>query len=293
MQTVKNKDISIQVNPFGAELSSIVANKSGREYLWQGNPEFWQRRSPILFPVVGSLWNGEYRYEGKTYEMTKHGFARDTNFELDEQTSDSVTYVLKSNSETKTIYPFDFEFRAKYKLIDNKIEVSWMVKNTGNKTMYFQVGAHPAFFYADFDAQSDLKGYMKFDKKSGLKYNQIVDNDCIDPKIVQDTPLDSDGLLPIVNHLFDKDVLLFDNKQITKTSLLDKHKNPIVTLHFDAPVVGIWSPKAEGCPFVCIEPWYGRCDRTNFTGEIADRDWIESLESGKTFDRSYCMEIHI
>lgn len=292
MQILKNEYLTVKIKSFGAELFNIISNKTGREYLWQGDPTFWKRRSPILFPIVGSLWNGEYRNNDIIYKMSQHGFARDNDFTLISSTSNEVFYAFKSNSETLKLYPFPFELQIGYRLIENKLTVIWKVINTGDSDMYFQIGAHPAFFYTDFDQSVQDRGYFAFDKTEDLSYTLIKDKGCVDPDTEYPLVL-KDGLLPIDIHTFDKDALILENSQIKKVSLLDKQKTPYITLHFDAPVVGLWAPKGEGSPFVCIEPWYGRCDRYGYTGEYKDRDWMNHLVVGGEFTRSYDIEINL
>ena len=292
MQILKNEYLTVKVNSFGAELFNIIVNKTGHEYLWQGDPAFWKRRSPVLFPIVGSLWNGEYRNNDIVYKMSQHGFARDNDFTLISNTSDEVFYSFKSNNETLKVYPFPFELQIGYRLRGNKLTVIWKVINTGTSDMFFQIGAHPAFFYTDFDQSVQERGYFAFDKTEGLSYTLIKDKGCVDPDT--EYPLElKDGLLSIDIHTFDKDALILENSQVKKVSLLDKQKRPYITLHFDAPVVGLWAPKGEGSPFVCIEPWYGRCDRYGYTGEYKDRDWMNHLEAGKEFTGSYDIEINL
>ena len=104
METIKNSILSIQVAEHGAELQSI--QKEGKEYLWQGDAKFWGRRSPVLFPTVGRVWNNVYRHEGTSYDMGQHGFARDMDFEVIGENE----YVLKWNEETLKRFPFKFEF---------------------------------------------------------------------------------------------------------------------------------------------------------------------------------------
>ena len=105
-------------------------------------------------------------------------------------------------------------------------------------------------------------------------------------------PLDADGLLPLDVHTFDIDTFIVENSQISQVDLFDKEKRPYLSLHFNAPVVGLWSPPTKNAPFVCIEPWYGRCDRVNYTGEFKDRDWVNHLEAGESFEASYTITIH-
>ena len=288
MKTISNKQLTIQVSPHGAELCSIVAN--GKEYLWQADPAFWKRHSPVLFPIVGSVWENEYRNEGIPYTLTQHGFARDMEFTLISEKEDEVRYRLVSNEETLHKYPFSFCLEIGYRIQGKKIEVMWEVKNTGDKEMYFQIGAHPAFYWPEFDASNSERGFFGFDKENGLKYILISEKGCADPSTEYSLEL-TDGLLPLDTHTFDKDALILENEQVRKVTLYNKEKLAYLSLHFNAPVVGLWSPPAKNAPFVCIEPWYGRCDRAHYTGEYKDKDWMQHLQPEEIFQGGYTIEI--
>ena len=288
MKTISNKQLTIQVSPHGAELCSIVAN--GKEYLWQADPAFWKRHSPVLFPIVGSVWENEYRNEGIPYTLTQHGFARDIEFTLISEKEDEVRYRLVSNEETLHKYPFPFCLEIGYRIQGKKIEVMWEVKNTGDKEMYFQIGAHPAFYWPEFDASNSERGFFRFDKENGLKYILISEKGCADPSTEYSLEL-TDGLLPLDTHTFDKDALILENEQVRKVTLYNKEKLAYLSLHFNAPVVGLWSPPAKNAPFVCIEPWYGRCDRAHYTGEYKDKDWMQHLQPEEIFQGGYTIEI--
>ncbi len=287
MKTISNKQLTIQVSPHGAELCSIVAN--GKEYLWQADPAFWKRHSPVLFPIVGSVWENEYRNEGIPYTLTQHGFARDMEFTLISEKEDEVRYRLVSNEETLHKYPFPFCLEIGYRIQGKKIEVMWEVKNTGDKEMYFQIGAHPAFYWPEFDASNSERGFFRFDKENGLKYILISEKGCADPSTEYSLEL-TDGLLPLDTHTFDKDALILENEQVRKVTLYNKEKLAYLSLHFNAPVVGLWSPPAKNAPFVCIEPWYGRCDRAHYTGEYKDKDWMQHLQPEEIFQGGYTIE---
>ena len=284
MKTISNKQLTIQVSPHGAELCSIVAN--GKEYLWQADPAFWKRHSPVLFPIVGSVWENEYRNEGIPYTLTQHGFARDMEFTLISEKEDEVRYRLVSNEETLHKYPFSFCLEIGYRIQGKKIEVMWEVKNSGEKDMYFQIGAHPAFYWPEFDASNSERGFFGFDKENGLKYILISEKGCADPSTEYSLEL-TDGLLPLDTHTFDKDALILENEQVRKVTLYNKEKQAYLSLHFNAPVVGLWSPPAKNAPFVCIEPWYGRCDRAHYTGEYKDKDWMQHLQPEEIFQGGY------
>lgn len=295
MKTISNEQLTIQVSPHGAELCSIFAN--GKEYLWQADPAFWKRHSPVLFPIVGSVWENEYRVDGIAYTLSQHGFARDMEFTLVSEKEDEVRYRLISNEETLQKYPFSFCLEIGYRIEGKRIEVMWEVKNIGNKEMYFQIGAHPAFFWPDFDAATSDRGFFRFDNKDGfedkdgLKYILISEKGCADPSTEYSLEM-TDGLLPLDTHTFDKDALILENEQVRKVTLYNKEKRAYLSLYFNAPVVGLWSPPAKNAPFVCIEPWYGRCDRAHYTGEYKVKDWMQHLQPSEIFQGGYTIEIN-
>ncbi len=291
MKTLSNDSLTIQVSPQGAELSSIVANATQKEYLWQADPAFWKRHSPVLFPIVGSLWNNEYRHNGITYHLSQHGFARDKEFELIKETDTELRFKLQESEDTLKLYPFPFYLEIGYRLAGNQIEIIWVVKNTGNEELHFQIGAHPAFYYPDYDENSQKRGFFAFDRTAGLTYKLIQEKGCIGDTEYP-LPLDEEGLLPLDTHTFDKDALVIEDSQVRRVDLLNPDGSSYLIVYFTAPVVGLWSPPAKNAPFVCIEPWYGRCDRVNYSGEYKDRDWMQYLQPGETFNASYLVEIH-
>ena len=128
------------------------------------------------------------------------------------------------------------------------------------------------------------------DKENGLKYILISEKGCADPSTEYSLEL-TDGLLPLDTHTFDKDALILENEQVRKVTLYNKEKQAYLSLHFNAPVVGLWSPPAKNAPFVCIEPWYGRCDRAHYTGEYKDKDWMQHLQPEEIFQGGYTIEI--
>ena len=286
METLSNSVLTVQIAKHGAELQSI--KKDGKEYLWQGDAKFWGRRSPVLFPTVGRVWDNKYRHAGNTFEIGQHGFARDMDFKLTYKEDEGAVYWLESTPDTLGKFPFPFRLLVGYLLEENKITVKWRVENLGVMDMYFQIGAHPAFYFPGFDAATEERGFFVFDRKSDLEYTVPTEKGCVSPER-HALKLNKEGLMPIDIHTFDCDTYIFDNKQLKKVTLLDKKKNPYISLEFDSPLVALWSPtKAHpDCPFVCIEPWYGRCDSVGYSGELKDREWIQKLESKEAFDVEY------
>ncbi len=282
--SIENENLKLEISTFGAELQKIENKKNGKNYLWHGDKAFWGRRAPVLFPFVGALKNKEYCYHDKVYQMGQHGFARDMEFELLEKTENSCWYALNSNAETLEKYPFEFCLKIGYELQENKIKVMWKVENQGTQMMYFSIGAHPAFCVP---VEQREECYLKFDTanslaNAGLENGLAPAKNEINPQINLEN-----GYLKIVPELFKQDALIMENHQVQEVSLCLPDKKPYVTVKFDAPLVGIWSPDKENCPFVCIEPWYGRCDSVDFAGNLEERKWQQKLKTGEKFEAEY------
>lgn len=290
MHTLKNDVLTVEVSEHGAELHSI--RKGATEYLWQADPKFWARHSPVLFPIVGSVWDKLYRVDGKVYELGQHGFARDMDFVKVEGNDTEVFYRLESDEETLKKYPWPFRLEIGYKLKDNAIEVIWRVYNPGTEEMYFQIGAHPAFYYPDYDPETDERGYFSFDRSEGLECIRIMEKGCVDAVTKYPLEIPQDGLLPLRKDTFDViDTIMLQDSQIGRVTLHRNDGTPWLSLKFTAPVVGLWSPPTRNAPFICIEPWYGRCDRAGYTGDYRQKDWVNRLEPGKEFEGIYTIEI--
>ncbi len=290
MSTLSNGILTLKVKEHGAELSSI--RKGEVEYLWQADPAFWARHSPVLFPIVGSVWNRTFRVDGKEYKMGQHGFARDTAFVLVEKTDDMLRYRLESSEETLEKYPWPFVLEISYRLHGNKIDVVWEVENPSDKEMPFQIGAHPAFYYPDYDLQTKERGFFSFDRKDTMECVRLVEKGCVDAQTKHPLVLDENGMYTLASDSFDViDTLMLQDSQLRKVTLHRVDGTPWLSLTFDAPVVGLWSPPGKNAPFICIEPWYGRCDRAGYEGEFKDRDWVNTLAPGEKFHSVYTIEI--
>jgi len=290
MHTLKNDILTVLVQAHGAELASI--RKGSTEYLWQADPAFWGRHSPVLFPIVGSVWEKRYRVGGREYGLGQHGFARDMDFSMVSSSDAEVRYRLESSEETLEKYPWPFVLEIAYRLHDNKLDVIWEVENPGTEDMYFQIGAHPAFNYPDYDPDRQERGFFSFDRSVGLECIRIKEKGCVDAETKYPLEVPADGLLPVIRETFDAiDTIMLQDSQIGKVTFHRIDGSPWLSLSFDAPVVGIWSPPTKNAPFICIEPWYGRCDRAGYEGEFKDKDWINRLAPGERFSSVYTIEI--
>ncbi|WP_289759807.1 aldose 1-epimerase family protein [Muribaculum intestinale] len=284
-QTLSNDLLTVTIDAFGAELQEIVNKRTGWQYLWHGDKTFWGRRSPVLFPIVGSVWDGCYRMDGKEFRLGQHGFARDREFEIITDTpDDEAWFSLESDDSTLALYPRRFRLEIGYRLQEARLTVMWRVINLDDREMSFQIGAHPAFNYPDFNAADDVHGYFCFDSRS-LEKQVIEEKGCIG-NATEPVALDEDGMLPVMSDTFCNDAIVLADHQVHRVSMLDKNRAPYLSVLFQAPLVGLWSPSAQA-PFACIEPWWGRCDRVGFSGDFSERDYVNKIAPGETFSVSY------
>ena len=224
--------------------------------------------------------------------MGQHGFARDMDFTLVSQSEGEVRYCLESTEETLAKYPYPFVLEIAYKLHDNKLDVIWDVTNPSSEPIYFQIGAHPAFNYPDYSAEASERGFLSFGKNEGLECIRIKEKGCVDVDVKYPLEIPSDGLLPIASDTFDAiDTIMLQDSQIDQVGMFRADGTPWLKMTFDAPVVGIWSPPGKVAPFICLEPWYGRCDRAGYEGDYTERDWVNRLAPGESFHSVYTIEI--
>ena len=288
MVELQNEHLTIQIAEMGAELQSIKDNE-GHEYLWQADPEFWPRHSPILFPIVCSVNDDTYYVDGKPYHLPRHGFARDTEFTLIAEGKTKVTLALHENEETLANYPFPFNLAVSYRLNGNKIHVVWHVENTGTREMHFQIGGHPAFNAPGCKAGEPLKGVLRVDQRGKLKgLKSYIDGS---HEMTEIEVPSQEGLIPFDDEFFAADSVKLHDCQTTEASLLDADGKAVVTLSYKCPVIAFWSPYKKGAPFVCIEPWYGLGDPRGFKGEFKDKVLMNHLLPGASFMSEYVITI--
>lgn len=288
-QTLKNDLLTVEIDSFGAELQSITSNTTHYSYLWHGDKTYWGRRSPVLFPLVGSVWNGKYRMDGKEFALGQHGFARDREFTVVEDCpEDEAWFSLESDDSTLELYPRRFRLEIGYRLQGERITVMWRVTNLDDKPMAFHIGAHPAFNYPEFNASDPVHAYVLFDSKE-ISTQRIAEKGCVgDGEFA--VPLDSEHMLPFTGDTFVHNALILADRQVRRVSLLDKARRPYLSLLFNAPLVGLWAP-SPSAPFMCVEPWWGRCDRAGFEGDFSEREYTNVVAPGETFRAQYMIII--
>ena len=287
---LENLKLKITINQRGAELSSIFSKENGTEYLWNADEKYWKRSVPGLFPIVGSLKDGKYTVDGQEYPMSQHGFARDMDFKLMKQADGkTILFRLDYDEDTLKQYPFKFALEIAYRLDGSRLITTWRVINQDDKDMPFQIGGHPAFMCptSNRDKQSDY--FLNFDTDKNLKYSLLSDNGLVEK---EGNVLDNDGgLVKIAEDMFDNDALIFEDSQASKVTLCRPNGMSYLSVGFDAPLFGLWSPAKKAAPFICIEPWYGRADKETFSGEFKDREYVNVLKPSEVFEKEYSIEI--
>ena len=297
--TLENEALKVEIESFGAEIKSVYGKQTDRQYMWYGDKKYWGRTSPVLFPFVGSLMNKAYTYDGKTYPMGQHGFARDMEHTLVSLTADTIWFELRSNEETLQKYPFAFVLNVGYALKNNEVCVMWKVTNPGQETapkadqpLYFSIGAHPAFL-CPVHGEENKAGYRLYFE--GVEEIHHHGND-----VQSGMALKEDILLPLTDHravitpeFFDRCTYMIEGKQTGCVGIEDPEGNRFVTVRFDTPLFAIWSPEGKNAPFLCIEPWCGRCDADDFSGTLKEREFTNVLAGGESWETSYTITYYI
>lgn len=283
MIVLENSRLKAGIHPLGAELKSVVHKDTGTEMMWQANPAVWARTSPVLFPVVGKVKDGQLLVNGQAYAMGQHGFARDMEFAIHTQTTEEAVFKLNSNTQTKAIYPYDFELYIGYRLTENSITCHWQAVNTGTQTMYFAIGAHPGFnlptgrmqdYELEFEQPETAGRHLLQDGLIGEETTPLLNNQ---------------NRLPLHSSLFDADAIVLKNLRSNALTLKQKNGTYAIKvswLHF--PYLGIWSKKGWEA-FLCIEPWCGHADGPEGHTDISQKAGINSLKPAQVFERAYTM----
>jgi len=263
----------------GAELSSLAIKESGKELLWNGDPSFWARRSPILFPIVGRLRDDSYEVEGKKYFMSQHGFARDALFRVAEAGAAGARFVLSSEAGTEESYPFDFELAVTYCLTGSSLSMEAEVKNRGRGRMPFSLGFHPGF-RCPLPEGGTLEDHAIFFEGPERCSRLFLEDGLIAGEEPFDIP---GGALRLSERLFSRDALVLKGLLSKRVALgrLDGKGTRIEVRHFGLPFLGLW--KKKDAPFVCIEPWQGTADRKDRNGNFFEKEGCVVLPPGRSF----------
>lgn len=282
MAILENKFLKISIHTKGAELTSVLDKATQTEHLWQGDPKVWGWHAPHLFPVVGGCLNNQLQIDGKTYPMERHGFARQSEFTLIDSTRDQAIFSLQSSPETLANYPYPFEFQIIYALSGRQLNITYRVINKGKDTMYFSVGAHPAFNVPFSPEENYSDYYLEFEKEEKLERHLLSDAGLFNGK-TEVVPLQGNKLV-LSHELFSKDALVFKNLLSRTVTLRSKNHRRFIKISYpDFPYLGVWAK--PGAPFVCIEPWLGCADSEGKPVDISRKEAIQNLKAGYSIEK--------
>ena len=278
MVQIKNEFLTVTINPFGAELYS-VKGADGYEYLWQGNPDVWSGRAPVLFPIVGGLMDDEFIYNGMTYSLPKHGFARLSDFEVELVEDEKAVFLLKNNDELKKQYPFEFEFRVIFALDKNNLNVEYKVNNIDNKDIYFSFGAHEAY-----SCPGGIENYyVEFEKQESLARYHVTGNFINGEKTA--LPMDGNKLY-MKDKFFEEDAIILPEIASKKVWIKNKDNTHTISVDYNGfKNLLIWTK--PGAEYLCIEPWDGIPDSLGCGKEIENKKDIIILSKDSSYSLTH------
>lgn len=277
--TLSNECLKVTIDSLGAEIQSI--NKGGRELIWEGDPKFWTGHSPVLFPICGGLKDDKFLYDGKEYNLPKHGFAKTKEFKLESATNEKAVYLLCSDEETLKVYPFGFELKIIYTLDKNKVNVEYNVKNLSDGEMYYSIGAHEAYA-----CPGGIDEYtIKFEKAENFD-SMVLDG----PLVTTDTfkVAESSDKLKLSVNLFTVDSLIFKDLKSRKAWLVNDKTGEQTEISYEGfDYLLLWT--IPGAEYICIEPWCGIPDYVNSEYDITQKAGIIKVKKGETSVKTHSM----
>jgi galactose mutarotase-like enzyme len=287
MQILENNRLRITIAAHGAELTSVLDKTHGLERLWSGNAAIWNRHAPLLFPIVGRLLDNTYAYQGQSYILPQHGFARDSTFTLRRKAVNAVSCRLTDSPKTRASFPFAFSLEVDYTLQDEKLRVAHTVSNPASSPLYFSIGGHPGFACPLLPGEKFSDYYIEFEKKETCARWYANENGHIHK--AEENYLKDTQMVPYTLDRFSEDALVFKDLESKQVSIKCFKNDHAVTMDFSGwPYLGIWS-KPGGAPFICLEPWYGIADHVGHNGVLVTKEGIIALEPGESFCCEYGM----
>lgn len=291
MITIQNSALTVKIDSLGAQLASVrIPDKT--EYLWQGDPNIWSRRAPILFPLIGRLKDKSYLLDGNPYTISTHGFARDMEFEVIGQEENRVSFQLTDTPETLAVYPFSFLLTVTYSLKDNQLTKTHEVYNRSQQDMLYELGAHDGFRAPVGDGLTMADYTVRLPGLDSVRLYGMDEQLMLTPK-GEAIPL-TQSALPLTPASFGLDTMILDSPPQAQAVLCGKAGRPRVMLSFpDFPYLGIWTQaKPFDTGYVCIEPWSSLPDGAFMGRELGDKPGIRHLAPGQREVLSYTTTIY-
>ncbi len=286
MIKISSPVIAAELDPNGAQLHSL-RDRSGRDFLWHGDPKVWAGRAPILFPIVGMLNGGKFRMGSREYSLARHGFARGSIFDVVQNNPSTVVFRLRSSEATLPVYPFRFQLEMRYQVEGSTLSVLASIRNDGKERMPASLGYHPGFLWPLPSGQSRSSHFIEFETDEPAPIRRIDAQGLLSPQS-HPTPIKNRRLM-LDDALFEDDVIILDDFK-SRRVLYGAESGPKVEIGFpDAKYLGLWTK--PGAPFICIEPWQGITDPSGFAADIFDKPGIFAIAPGDS--HSFGMTIAI
>ena len=291
MVILKNNDLEVELNPKGAEIIKVIGQHDQINYMWKREASLWASSAPILFPIVGALQNNECRIEGKTYTMTQHGFSRHNVYEVQQLSDTKVEFELQPNEEILKQYPYYFDLKVTYTLVDNKLVCHCLVKNTDKRDIYFQIGGHPAFACPFMENESSNDYYIEFEKNETLN-QKIIDVERRGMSTKTQLLFDNEKRFFVRQALFNNDAIVVKDMKSEYVSLKSLNHNKSICFHMkNFNHLGLWTSKHVG-GLLAIEPWVGHSDYVDFKGEFKEKEGVVTLAPQEEFECQFIVEIN-
>lgn len=288
MVILENDFVKATISSKGAEIHSFINKADGTEYIWQGNPNVWAFHAPNLFPVVGGLKDNTLNVDGKAYTLGRHGFARNVTFRRIESAPLQAIFEYRYDEESLKVYPYKFEFQVIYRIEAKRLRVTYKVINLDVDSIYFSVGAHPAFNVPFTKGEKFEDYYLQFAETEELVTHQSGADGLLSGKT--NLVATQENILPLSRDLFVNDALIFKHiKSRAVTLKSSKNDKQVKVSYPNFNYLGIWT-KGDA-PFLCIEPWLGVSDTTGEVKDISEKEAIQKLEKGHVFETDYCIEV--
>jgi galactose mutarotase-like enzyme len=289
MYTIENELLKATFQPRCGELSSLINKRNGIEHIWSAKPEIWAWHAPILFPIVGGLKDDTLHAEGKTFFLSRHGFFRNSTPIVEQHTEKSITFLLLSDAQTLEVYPYEFEFRVRFTLLENNLKQEFLVKNTDSKRIYFALGGHPAFTVPFNKNESYSDYYLEFEHAERLDRSMLSTKGLYTEET--EPVLVSGNIIPLSYSLFDKDAIVFKSIKSRSVTIRSKTNSSSLKVDYNGfPYLGLWAkPKAN---FVCIEPWIGCADSEKGHTDIREKELVQDLLPGDNFSALFTISVH-
>ena len=272
---IASSQLSAVISPLGAELRAL-STSAGAQLLWDGDPAFWTGRAPILFPVIGELAGGVYRYDGRAYAMPKHGFARHSTFSVITADTDRAVLRLRANAATRAVYPFEFALDLEYALDGAQLTMAATITNQGTHAMPASFGFHPALRWPLPFGAERAEHRLLFAQDEPAPVRRIDARGLLRPE-PEPSPV-TGNRLDLRDDLFAGDALIFGQPVSRAVSYGADHGPQLRVGFADFPTLGVWTKPGAG--FICIEPWQGCADPVGFSGNIRDKPGIMLVEPG-------------